>query len=176
MGYKEVNECEMSQCCHLLRCPRSIPRLPRRSGIRRPLLAAGPYGLGLGKGLIAAPAVATVSSQRTAINHVAPAARIAAGPVALVGNGLIGNGLIGNGLYGNGLIGNGLIGNGYLGNGVIAGNGILANGLVAGHAGLAGAPLAIGGGLLGAPVGLGVGKLGLGLAGPLGLGLGKAIL
>ncbi|GIY84379.1 uncharacterized protein CDAR_278381 [Caerostris darwini] len=159
-------------------------------GLGAPVLAAGPLGLGLGKGLIAAPAVATVSSQRTAINHVAPATPIgAAAPIALakglIGNGLIGNGLIanrvlGNGILANGIIGNGLvanrvIGNGYLGNGVIAGNGILANGLVAGH-GIAGAPLAIGTGLLGAPVGLGVGNLGLGLAGPLGLGLGKAIL
>ncbi|GIX97325.1 uncharacterized protein CEXT_500391 [Caerostris extrusa] len=45
-------------------------------GYGAPVLAAGPYGLG--KGLIAAPAVATVSSQRTAINHVAPAAPIGA--------------------------------------------------------------------------------------------------
>ncbi|GIY48040.1 uncharacterized protein CEXT_729201 [Caerostris extrusa] len=148
-------------------------------GLGAPVLAAGPLGLGLGKGLIAAPAVATVSSQRTAINHVAPAAPIAAAaPIALanglVGNGLIANGLVGNGLVANGLVGNGLIanglvanrviGNGILANGVIAGNGILANGLVGGH-GIAGAPLAIGTGLLGAPVGLG-----------LGLGLGKAIL
>ncbi|GIY84365.1 hypothetical protein CDAR_278271 [Caerostris darwini] len=51
---------------------------------------------------------------------------------------------------------------GYLGNGVIAGNGILANGLVAGH-GLA-APWGVA-----APYG--VAKVGL--AGPLGLGLGK---
>ncbi|KAF8787630.1 hypothetical protein HNY73_009208 [Argiope bruennichi] len=45
-------------------------------GLGAPVLAAGP--LGYGKGLIAAPAVATVSSQRTAINHVAPAAPVAA--------------------------------------------------------------------------------------------------
>ncbi|CAL1287729.1 unnamed protein product, partial [Larinioides sclopetarius] len=38
-------------------------------GLGAPVLAAGPYGMG--KGMIAAPAVATVSSQRTAINHVA---------------------------------------------------------------------------------------------------------
>ncbi|GIY75553.1 uncharacterized protein CDAR_238431 [Caerostris darwini] len=132
-------------------------------GLGAPVLAAGP--LGLGKGLIAtAPAVATVSSQRTAINHVAPAAAIgAATPIALA-----------NGLYaGNGLIANGLYGNGVLANGVIAGNGILANGLVAGH-GIA-APLAIGNGLLGAPYGLGVGKVGLAAPLGLGLGLGKAI-
>ncbi|GIY82698.1 uncharacterized protein CEXT_436651 [Caerostris extrusa] len=68
-------------------------------GLGAPVLAAGP--LGLGKGLIAAPAVATVSSQRTAINHVAPAAAIgAAAPIALA-NGLVaGNGLLANGLYG----------------------------------------------------------------------------
>ncbi|GFS51525.1 hypothetical protein TNIN_41011, partial [Trichonephila inaurata madagascariensis] len=66
-----------------------------------PVLAAGPLGLGLGKGLIAGvPSIATVSSQRTAINHVAPAAplAVAAAPIALAGNGLIANGLIGNGL------------------------------------------------------------------------------
>ncbi|GBN15606.1 hypothetical protein AVEN_123929-1, partial [Araneus ventricosus] len=52
-------------------------------GLGAPVLAAGP--LGIGKGLIAAaPAIATVSTQRTAINHVAPAARIAAAaPIAL---------------------------------------------------------------------------------------------
>ncbi|GIY46563.1 uncharacterized protein CDAR_408181 [Caerostris darwini] len=135
-------------------------------GLGAPVLAAGP--LGLGKGLIAtAPAVATVSSQRTAINHVAPAAAIgAAAPIALA-NGLVGNGFIANGLVGNGLIANGLYGNGVLANGVIAGNGILANGLVAGH-GIA-APLAIGNGLLG------VGKVGLAAPLGLGLGLGKAI-
>ncbi|GIY32264.1 hypothetical protein CEXT_74311 [Caerostris extrusa] len=92
-------------------------------GLGAPVLAAGP--LGIGKGLIGAvPAVATVSSQRTAINHVAPAAAIgAAAPIALA-NGLVGNGLIANGLVGSGLIANGLYGNGVLANGVIAGNGI----------------------------------------------------
>ncbi|GIY46586.1 uncharacterized protein CDAR_408371 [Caerostris darwini] len=78
-------------------------------GLGAPVLAAGP--LGIGKGLIGAvPAVATVSTQRTAINHVAPAAAIgAAAPIALA-NGLVaGNGLIANGLVGNGLIANGLI-------------------------------------------------------------------
>ncbi|GIY58849.1 uncharacterized protein CDAR_75691 [Caerostris darwini] len=73
-------------------------------GLGAPILAAGP--LGIGKGLIGAvPAVATVSSQRTAINHVAPAAAIgAAAPIALA-NGLVaGNGLLANGLVaGNGL-------------------------------------------------------------------------
>ncbi|GIY71485.1 uncharacterized protein CEXT_14171 [Caerostris extrusa] len=66
-------------------------------GLGAPILAAGP--LGIGKGLIGAvPVVATVSSQRTAINHVAPAAAIgAAAPIALA-NGLVGNGLIANGL------------------------------------------------------------------------------
>ncbi|GIY48164.1 uncharacterized protein CEXT_284651 [Caerostris extrusa] len=52
-------------------------------GLGAPVLAAGPLGLGLGKGLIATPAVATVSSQRTAINHVAPAAPIGAAAPSL---------------------------------------------------------------------------------------------
>ncbi|GFS64395.1 hypothetical protein NPIL_648371, partial [Nephila pilipes] len=48
-----------------------------------PVLAAGPLGLGLGKGLIAGvPSVATVSAQRTAINHVAPAAPLAVAAAA----------------------------------------------------------------------------------------------
>ncbi|GIY99251.1 hypothetical protein CEXT_208801 [Caerostris extrusa] len=99
-------------------------------GLGAPVLAAGPLGLGLGKGLIAAPAVATVSSQRTAINHVAPAAPIgAAAPIALA-NGLVGNGLIANGLVANGLVANGLIANRAIGNGILA-NGIIGNGLVA---------------------------------------------
>ncbi|GIY32963.1 hypothetical protein CEXT_292851 [Caerostris extrusa] len=139
-------------------------------GLGAPVLATEP--IGLGKGLIAtAPAIATVSSQRTAINHVAPAAAIgAAAPIALAnrlvaGNGLLanelnaGNGLLANGLVGNGLIANGLYGNGVLANGVIAGNGILANGLVAGH-GIAG-PLSKGNGLLGPPYGLGIRQVGL---------------
>ncbi|GBL66374.1 hypothetical protein AVEN_88588-1 [Araneus ventricosus] len=106
-------------------------------GLGAPVLAAG--HLGYGNGLIAAPAVATLSSQRTAINHVAPAAPIAAAaPLRYAAAAPLA-----------------------LSNGVIAGNGILANGLVAGH-GLA-APLAIGNGLLGAHYGLGVGRLGLGL-------------
>ncbi|GIY46566.1 uncharacterized protein CDAR_408211 [Caerostris darwini] len=139
-------------------------------GLVAPVLAAGP--LGIGKGLIGAvPAVATVSSQRTAINHVAPAAAIgAAAPIALANGLYAGNGILANRVVaGNGLIANGLYGNGVLANGVIAGNGILANGLVAGH-GIA-SPLAIGNGLLGAPYGLGVGKVGLAVP----LGLGKAI-
>ncbi|GIY32961.1 hypothetical protein CEXT_292841 [Caerostris extrusa] len=158
---------------HLVRCSRSCPCFPRWNlWSWRP--SPGCRTLGIGKGLIGAvPAVATVSSQRTAINHVAPAAAIgAAAPIALA-NGLVGNGLIANGLVGNGLIANGLYGNGVLANGVIAGNGILANGLVTGH-GIAG-PLAIGNGLLGAPYGLGVGKVGLAAPLGLGLGLGKAI-
>ncbi|GIY62424.1 hypothetical protein CDAR_50531 [Caerostris darwini] len=97
-------------------------------GLGAPLMAAGPLGIGIGKGMIAAPV-----------------ARIAA-PIGLVGNGLIGNGMLANGVIGNGM----------LANGVIAGNGILANRLVGGH-GIAGAPLAIGTGLLGAPIGLGLG-------------------
>ncbi|GIY24153.1 hypothetical protein CEXT_262071 [Caerostris extrusa] len=58
---------------HLLRCPCSYPCFPQPEpdDLERRVSAAGP--LGLGKGLIAVPAVATVSSQRTAINHVAPA-------------------------------------------------------------------------------------------------------
>ncbi|GIY46569.1 uncharacterized protein CDAR_408241 [Caerostris darwini] len=120
-------------------------------GLGAPVLAAGP--LGLGKGLIAtAPAIATVSSQRTAINHVAPAAAIGdAAPIALANRLYAANGLVANGLIGNGLIANGLYGNGIA------------------------APLAIGNGLLGAPYGLGVGKLGLAAPLGLGLGLGKAI-
>ncbi|GIY46588.1 hypothetical protein CDAR_408381 [Caerostris darwini] len=141
---------------HLLRCSRSCPCFPRRN-LRSWRPSSGCWTPWPRKGLIAAPAVATVSSQRTAINHVAPAVAIgAAAPIALA------NGLV----AGNGLIAHGLIGNGVLANGVVAGNGILANGLVAGH-GIAG-PLAVGNGLLGAPYGLGVGRLGL--------GLGKAIL
>ncbi|GIX76302.1 hypothetical protein CDAR_418581 [Caerostris darwini] len=101
-------------------------------GLGAPIMTAGPLGLGIGKGMIAAPV-----------------ARIAA-PIALT------NGLVGNGLIANGLVANGVIANGMLANGVIAGNGILANGLIAGH-GIAGAPLAIGTGLLGGPVGLGLG-------------------
>ncbi|GBM38823.1 hypothetical protein AVEN_171104-1, partial [Araneus ventricosus] len=51
-------------------------------GYGAPVLTAGP--LGIGKGLIAAPSVATVSSQKAVINHVAPSARVAvAAPVAL---------------------------------------------------------------------------------------------
>ncbi|GIY97764.1 hypothetical protein CEXT_434791 [Caerostris extrusa] len=75
-----------------------MPSVVGTYGLGAPVLAAGP--LGLGKGLIGAvPAVATVSSQRTAINHVAPAAAIGAtAPIALA-NGLVaGNGLIANGL------------------------------------------------------------------------------
>ncbi|GFQ80980.1 uncharacterized protein TNCT_405721 [Trichonephila clavata] len=136
-------------------------------GYGAPVLAAGPLGLGLGKGLIGAPAIATVSSQRTAINHVAPAA-----PLGLAAAGLAAPlGLAAAGLAAPLAVAAPIAAAGPLayGNGVIAGNGILANGLglgLAGH-GLA-APLAIGNGLLGAPYGLGVGKLGL--------GLGKAIL
>ncbi|GFU24875.1 uncharacterized protein NPIL_154331 [Nephila pilipes] len=131
-------------------------------GLGAPVLAAGP--LGYGKGLIAsAPVIATVSSQKTAIDHIAPAAGIAvaAAPIALAGNGILGNGLAAH----NGILSNGVIaGNGILANGVIAGNGILANGL-AGH-GIQAAPLAVGTGLLGASYGLGAGY---------GLGYGAAI-
>ncbi|GIY03721.1 hypothetical protein CDAR_366401 [Caerostris darwini] len=106
------------------------------------ILSAAP--LGIGKGLVSVPTVSTVSSQKSVINHVAPAAR-----VTLAGNRLIG----GYGIAGNGLIGNGLIGGHGIGsNGVIAGNGILSNGIVGGY-GIG----PIGTGLLGAPVGLGHG-------------------
>ncbi|GFQ74419.1 hypothetical protein TNCT_94651 [Trichonephila clavata] len=101
---------------HLLHCISSCPSISECtscSGCSR--LAAGPLGLGLGKGLIpGVPSIATVSSQRAAINHVAPAAPIAAAPLAvaapivLAGNGLITNGLIGNGLVSNGLVVNGI--------------------------------------------------------------------
>ncbi|GBM40165.1 hypothetical protein AVEN_100572-1, partial [Araneus ventricosus] len=40
-----------------------------------PVFSAG--HLGIGKGLIASPSVATVSSQKAVINHVAPSARVA---------------------------------------------------------------------------------------------------
>ncbi|GFR15832.1 uncharacterized protein TNCT_116261 [Trichonephila clavata] len=114
-------------------------------GYGAPVLTAGHLGLGLGKGLIAAPAVATVSSQKTAINHVAPAAPVvAAAPLAYGYNGILANGLYaGHGLAGPLAYGHGLAGP-----------------LAYGH-GLAG-PLGYGHGLVGAPYGLGVGKLGLG--------------
>ncbi|GFY64512.1 hypothetical protein TNIN_114481, partial [Trichonephila inaurata madagascariensis] len=128
------------------------------AALNAPFLAAGPLGLGLGKGLITGiPSITNVSSQTTAINHVAPAAPIAAAllavaavaPIALVNNGLIAKELITNGLISNGLLANGI-----LGNRVIAGNGILANGIAAAH-------LAITTGHLGAPVILGIGRFGL---------------
>ncbi|GFY75499.1 hypothetical protein TNIN_244221 [Trichonephila inaurata madagascariensis] len=159
---------------NLLRCIGSCPCFSHCTKCSDALvLAAGPLGLGLGKGLITSiPSIATVSSQRTTINHVAPAAPIAAAPLAVVTAApiaLANNGLIANGLFANGLVSNGLLANGILGNGVIGGNGILSNGIAA-------APLAIGTGLLGAPVGLGIGKLSLGLGTPNGLRLSKAIL
>ncbi|GFU24877.1 uncharacterized protein NPIL_154351 [Nephila pilipes] len=85
-------------------------------GLGAPVLAAG--HLGYGKGLIAAaPAIATLSSQKTAINHVAPAAGIAVAtaPVALVNNGILGNGLVaGHGIRSAPLaIGSGLLGSPY---------------------------------------------------------------
>ncbi|GFQ94681.1 uncharacterized protein TNCT_569391, partial [Trichonephila clavata] len=75
-------------------------------GLGAPILEAG--SLGYGKGLIAGvPSVATVSSQKTAINHVAPAAgvAVAAAPVVLANNGIHGSGLIVN----NGILANGLV-------------------------------------------------------------------
>ncbi|GBM29089.1 hypothetical protein AVEN_261182-1, partial [Araneus ventricosus] len=64
-------------------------------GLGAPVLAAGAFGIG--KGLIAAPAIATVSSQKSVINHVAPAARVAVAPapIALSSHGILTNGLIG---------------------------------------------------------------------------------
>ncbi|GBM29133.1 hypothetical protein AVEN_218082-1, partial [Araneus ventricosus] len=64
-------------------------------GYGAPVLTAGP--LGIGKGLIAAPALATVSSQKAAMNHVAPGARVAVAPapIALSSHGILTNGLIG---------------------------------------------------------------------------------
>ncbi|GIY84416.1 hypothetical protein CDAR_278601 [Caerostris darwini] len=113
---------------YLLRCIGSCPCLPRRP---HAIMAAGPLGLGLGKGMIAAP-------------------------IGLVGNGLIGNGLIANRVIGNGILANGVIaGNGILTNRMLA-NGMLANGVIGGH-GIVGAPLAIGTCLIGGPVGLGLG-------------------
>ncbi|GFY75509.1 hypothetical protein TNIN_244321 [Trichonephila inaurata madagascariensis] len=130
-------------------------------GYGAPLIAAGSLGLGLGKGLVGVPAIATVSSQRTAINHVAPAAPIgaAAAPLAIAGAPIAVAARIAAAPI---AIAAPLA----YGNGVIAGNGILANRIGAGY-GIA-EPLAHGNGLLGAGYGLGVGRLGL--------GLGKAIL
>ncbi|CAL1293134.1 unnamed protein product [Larinioides sclopetarius] len=98
----------------------------------------GPYGWGapvLGKALVAAPAVATVSTQKTAINHVAPAAPVvAAAPFAVAGP--------------------------YAAGPYAAGPYALGSGLVAGH-GLAapfvGAPYGLGVGKLGLGYGYGVG-------------------
>ncbi|GIY62419.1 hypothetical protein CDAR_50501 [Caerostris darwini] len=90
-------------------------------GLAAPIMAAGPLGLGIGKGMI-----------------TAPVARVA----ALIG--LVGNGLIGNGMFANGLIANGVIaGNGILANGLIAGHGIAGAPLAIGT-GLLGAPVGLG--------------------------------
>ncbi|GIY71475.1 hypothetical protein CEXT_14111 [Caerostris extrusa] len=76
-------------------------------GLGAPVLAAGP--LGFGKGLIAAPAVATVSSREppsTTLHQQLPLAP----PHPLLANGLVaGNGLLANGLYGNGVLANEVI-------------------------------------------------------------------
>ncbi|GFY43075.1 hypothetical protein TNIN_500191 [Trichonephila inaurata madagascariensis] len=121
-----------------------------------PLLNTGllgaPYGHGAGYGLGYGAALNAVSTQKTAINHVAPVApRVAVAAAPVVGPWNPANGLVG--------------GYGIASNGVVAGNGILANGLIAGH-GIRSAPLAISTGLLGAPYGLGSGY---------GLGYGAAI-
>ncbi|GBN47794.1 hypothetical protein AVEN_116266-1, partial [Araneus ventricosus] len=95
------------------------------TGIYGAPVALGVGRLGLGHGV-------AVSSQKSVINHVAPAAPVAvSAPVALTSHGIYGNG-------------------------IVASNGLLANGIVGGH-GIAAAPLAIGNGLLGAPVALGHG-------------------
>ncbi|KAF8787652.1 hypothetical protein HNY73_009229 [Argiope bruennichi] len=64
-------------------------------GYGAPILSAGP--LGIGKGLIATPAVATVSSQKAVINHVAPAARVAVAPahIGVASHGILSNGFVG---------------------------------------------------------------------------------
>ncbi|CAL1287740.1 unnamed protein product [Larinioides sclopetarius] len=63
-------------------------------GYNAPIHSAGL--LGVGKGLFAAPAVATVSSPKAVINHVAPSNRIATAsvPVALSSHGILPNRLI----------------------------------------------------------------------------------
>ncbi|GBN94120.1 hypothetical protein AVEN_160401-1 [Araneus ventricosus] len=93
----------------------------------------GPYGWGapvLGKALVAAPAVATVSTQKTAINHVAPAAPVvAAAPLAVAAP------------YGAAPYA--------FGGGLVAGHGLAAP--------LVGAPYGLGVGKLGLGYGYGVG-------------------
>ncbi|GIY66241.1 hypothetical protein CDAR_427931 [Caerostris darwini] len=130
----------------------------------------GSIGYRMGKGMVAVPTIATVSSQKAVINHVAPAAlvAVAAAPVALVGNGMLGNGV--------------MVGNGMLGNGIIAGNGMLGNGIIGGH-GMLGNGIMVGNGMLGNGVIAGNGMLGNGIIGghgiaarPMAIGLGKAIL
>ncbi|GIY48152.1 hypothetical protein CEXT_284591 [Caerostris extrusa] len=91
-------------------------------GLGAPVMAAGPLGIGIGKGMIAAP-------------------------IGLVGNGLIGNGMIANGIIANGMLANGVIaGNGIIANGVIGGHGIAGAPLAIGT-GLLGAPVGLGMGL-----------------------------
>ncbi|KAF8787653.1 hypothetical protein HNY73_009230 [Argiope bruennichi] len=65
-------------------------------GYGTPVIAAGP--LGIGKGLITTPAVATVSSQKAVINHVAPAASVAVAPapIGVTSHGILANGLVGS--------------------------------------------------------------------------------
>ncbi|GIY62428.1 hypothetical protein CDAR_50551 [Caerostris darwini] len=93
-------------------------------GLGGPIMAAGPLGLGIGKGMIATPV-----------------ARIAS-PIGLVGNGLIGNGMLANGLIANGVV----AGSGILANGLVGGHGIAGAPLVIGT-GLLGAPVSLGLGL-----------------------------
>ncbi|GFQ80984.1 uncharacterized protein TNCT_405731 [Trichonephila clavata] len=122
-------------------------------GYGAPVVAAGPLGLGLGKGLIGAPAIATVSSQRTAINHVAPAAPLAAAaPLALAGAPIaagiagvpIAAGIAAAPIAARIAAPVAVAAPLAYGNGAIAGNGILANTIGYGVAG----PLALGNGLL----------------------------
>ncbi|CAL1287739.1 unnamed protein product, partial [Larinioides sclopetarius] len=101
-------------------------------GYNAPIHSAGL--LGVGKGLFAAPAVATVSSQKAVINHVAPSARVAVAPVPVAldshriqTNRLVGgHGIgayplaIGAGIYGTPIV-NG-IGHLGLGHGVVSQN------------------------------------------------------
>ncbi|GIX94729.1 hypothetical protein CDAR_370121 [Caerostris darwini] len=103
-------------------------------GLGAPIQCAGTFGLG--KGLIAAPVVTTVSSWRTPINHVASAASIVAAAPIILCNGLIADRVVGNGILANGLIGselivNKVVGNGILIKGLIADNELSGKGLIA---------------------------------------------
>ncbi|GFQ93299.1 uncharacterized protein TNCT_431781 [Trichonephila clavata] len=172
-------------------------------GLGAPILEAG--SLGYGKGLIVGvPSVATVSSQKTAINHVAPTAgvAVATAPVVLANNGIhasYGHGA-GYGLgYGAALnaVSNQkslinhvapvaprvavaaapvVASHGILDNGLVGGYGIASNGVVAGNGILANG-LVAGHGIRSAPLAISTGLLGApyGLGAGYGLGYGAAV-